>query len=676
MSSRFRTILYFFFFGSGFAALLYQAVWLKYLGLLFGNTTFATAAVLSAFMSGLSLGSWAAPKSGILFRNSLRSYGLIEAGIGCFAAFFPALYTASKIPFAWLFNLIGPQNFWYTVITFAVAFIVLVIPTSLMGASLPVLAPLVVGKEEVAHRTGVLYAVNTAGAVAGILCSAFVLIPALGLHATIYAGVLINLLVGLACFLWSGSAMELQREPAAQRPQNPLTRLYMISGLLALGYEVLWTRILVLHLGSSVHAYAIMLAIFLLGISLGSASIGRWAEKSGWRPEHVFACLQVAWAFSILLQVVEFRWFSDILYALTAPFVRLNYAEFVLVLFAGAFLVLFLPTFLSGALFPVVVKSLWQQGAPIEHASSAAYSTNTIGGIFGSIIAAFVLIPVAGTQNALLIFAVMNLLLGWLASAGAMTPGFRKSLLLLTVAFVGCGLFLNREIQILRSAGIFRAEGKDELVRLEEDSASTISVEKRMYLNRPYLSLSVNGVNVAGSSPQLVSIQKMQGNLPMMLYGAGKPASVLHIGFGSGGTAYSVSLYPESQITVVELSRAIVRNADTSFRSENHGIVQSGRLKMIYFDGRSFLQNTSQTFDLILSDSIHPRYSGNGSLYTRDYYELVNAHLNPGGVHSQWIPTYSLSTKNLKEILRAFWEVFPETYVWYVNSTINPYIVI
>ena len=396
---------------------------------------------------------------------------------------FPALYTASRIPFAWLFNFTGPQSFWYTLVTFVVAFLVLVIPTSLMGASLPVLAHVLVADEDVAHRTGVLYAVNTAGAVAGILCAAFVLIPALGLHATIYVGVLINLLVGLACFLWRGPAIELRKEPG-HLTRNPLAKLYLVSGMLALGYEVLWTRILVLHLGSSVHAYAIMLSVFLLGISLGSALIGRWVEKKGWRPGLVFGCIQIAWAFSILLQVAEFRWFSDMLYALTAPFTRLNYGELMLVLFAGAFLVLFLPTFLSGALFPIVVKSLWGQGTPIEHASSIAYSYNTVGGIFGSIAAAFILIPAVGTQYALLTFATVNLLLGWLGAFQDSSPGFKRILIALTVAFVAAGLFLNSRIQVLHSAGIFRSEGNEELIWLEEDSASTISVEKRMYLNR------------------------------------------------------------------------------------------------------------------------------------------------------------------------------------------------
>lgn len=670
-----RPLLFAFFFGSGFSALLYQAVWLKYLGLLFGNTTFATAAVLSAFMAGLSLGSWGAPRYPALFKNGLRSYGLIEIGIGVFAAFFPALYSASKIPFGMFFNLIGPQSHWYTLLIFVAAFLVLAIPTSLMGASLPVLSQVLV-RENVGGQSGLLYSVNTAGAVAGILCASFLLIPALGLHATIYVGVMINLLVGLACYLRPGSAGEIQTVDRAVRVKTPILKLYMVSGLLALGYEVFWTRILVLHLGSSVYAYAVMLSVFLLGISFGSAIAGRWIDKKGCNTQIAFACIQVAWAFAILIQVAEFSKFSDILFALISPFNRLNYSEYFLILFTGSVLVLFVPTFLSGALFPIVVKSLWEKGASIEHAASAAYSYNTIGGIFGSIVAAFILIPYAGTQNGLLLFAAANLILGWLSAAIVKDWKFRTILGALTVVFAGCAILLGTQTQILQNAGIFKTEQNERLIRLEEDAASTISVEKRMYLNRPYLSLSVNGVNVAGSSPQLVSIQKMQGNLPMMLYGAGKPARVLHIGFGSGGTAYSVSLYPKAEITVVELSRAIVRNADASFRSENHGIVQSGKLRFVYFDGRSFLQNTRETFDVILSDSIHPRYSGNGSLYTKDYYELVNAHLAAGGVHSQWLPTYSLSTKNLREILRAFWEVFPETYVWYVNSTINPYIVI
>jgi tetratricopeptide (TPR) repeat protein len=186
----------------------------------------------------------------------------------------------------------------------------------------------------------------------------------------------------------------------------------------------------------------------------------------------------------------------------------------------------------------------------------------------------------------------------------------------------------------------------------------------------------VNGVNVAGTSPNLIAIQKMQAHVPLLTFGPSKNKRVLHIGFGSGGTAYAASLYPNTHITVVEISRGIVRNADTYFRSVNHGIANGNNVQFIYFDGRSYLQNTSETYDVILSDSIHPRYSGNGSLYTKDYYQLVYKHLNPQGVHSQWIPIYSVASNNMQEILKAFSDVFEDCNVWYINSTVNPFIIV
>jgi Spermine/spermidine synthase domain len=242
--------------------------------------------------------------------------------------------------------------------------------------------------------------------------------------------------------------------------------------------------------------------------------------------------------------------------------------------------------------------------------------------------------------------------------------------------FLAVCVFLQTRVNIIRSAGIFHSDTTPELLHIEEDSTATITVETRIHLGTPYRSLSVNGVNVAGTSPNLITIQKMQAHVPIILFGPSKKKEILHIGFGSGGTAYSASLYPNSKITVVEISPGVIRNADSYFQPVNHGVVRSGRLNVIYFDGRSYLQNTTRTYDVILSDSIHPRYSGNGSLYTKDYYELVHEQLNPHGVHSQWIPIYSVAQHNLQEILKAFSDVFEDTCVWYVNSTINPYIIV
>ncbi len=674
-------IIYTFFLGSGFAALLYQIVWLKYLNLLFGSTTYATAAVVAAFMCGLSLGSKTVTRFPKLFASSLKTYGLIEIGIGLFAVTFPYIYSGFKVPFAWIFNIVGPQSFVYTLLTFMLAFLVLLIPTSLMGATLPLLSHHLITDRNVTQQSGALYAINTAGAVLGVLISAFILIPNLGLQATVHFGVLINIVIGFICYL-TGAGI---RVPMAERAiQTSITRsallwIYGVSGLLAIGYEVLWTRLLVLHLGNSVYAYAIMLAVFLIGITLGSYISGKWTASSSRSPILLFAIIQTAWAFSILLQMVQFENLAAILIWLAEAFGGVTVTTQFVILFLASVQLLLLPTFLSGALFPLVVTWLWKSGHSIQESVALSYSYNTVGGILGAIITGFVLLPLFGTQASLLILAAGNLLLAFL------TPLIRESSFSRKYKWIGVGVlgffivssvFLHNRTNIIRSAGIFHSETHLELLHLEEDPTATITVEMLEYMGKPYRSLSVNGVNVAGTSPNLLAIQKMQAHIPIILFGPTRNKEILHIGFGSGGTAYSASLYPNSRITVVEISHGVVRNAQAYFPEVNHGIAESGRLNFIYFDGRSFLQNTSKQYDVILSDSIHPRYSGNGSLYTKDYYELVYRQLKNGGIHSQWIPIYSVAQRNLQEILKAFSDVFDSPSVWYVNSTINPYIIV
>jgi spermidine synthase len=676
-------LIYSFFFASGFAALLYQIVWLKYLNLLFGSTTYATAAVLAAFMCGLSIGSRIPSKFPRLFQTSLKTYGLVEIGIGVFAVTFPYLYTGFRIPFAWIFNLVGPQSSVYNILTFVIAFFVLLIPTAFMGATLPLLSHYLIPDSARLNRSGILYAINTAGAVCGILCSAFLFIPNLGLSATVHAGVLLNLLIGLICYFagQQDASTVLVEIRHTETKREPLLYLYALSGLAAIGYEVLWTRLLVLHLGSSVYAYAIMLAVFLIGISMGSYISAKWTPATQNEALSRFSWIQIGLAFSILLQIVQFAFFRNTLISLGMLFGKITITIQFLILFLASVQLLILPTALSGALFPLVVTFLHRGGKSVENAIALSYSYNTLGGILGSIIVGFLLLPLFGTQVGLLILGGLGLSLGimaWFLKTGFV--GYRLRGILgfagILSAFLLTAILLNKNISIIRSAGIFYDDGNTQLVHLEEETTATISVENRSYMGIPYRSLSVNGVNVAGTSPNLIAIQKMQAHIPLLTFGPSKNKRVLHVGFGSGGTAYAASLYPNTQITVVEISRGIVRNADAYFRSVNHGVAGAGNVRFIYFDGRSYLQNTSESYDVILSDSIHPRYSGNGSLYTKDYYQLVYQHLNPQGVHSQWIPIYSVASNNLQEILKAFSDVFDDCNVWYINSTVNPFIIV
>src|SRR6185503_15040117 len=194
------------------------------------------------------------------------------------AVTFPYLYAGFRIPFAWIFNLVGPQTFLYNILTFVIAFLVLLIPTAFTGSTLPLLSHYLIPDPSRLSRSGILYAINTAGAVFGVFCSAFFLIPTLGLRATVHVGVLLNLLIGAICYFSSSadSSTVLVDKSESETKRETLLYLYAVSGLAAIGYEVLWTRLLVLHLGNSVYAYAIMLAVFLIGISLGSSVSARW----------------------------------------------------------------------------------------------------------------------------------------------------------------------------------------------------------------------------------------------------------------------------------------------------------------------------------------------------------------------------------------------------------------
>lgn len=228
----------------------------------------------------------------------------------------------------------------------------------------------------------------------------------------------------------------------------------------------------------------------------------------------------------------------------------------------------------------------------------------------------------------------------------------------------------------MEEAGPFlpKPDEKRQTLFFEEDSTATVSVQHITSNNRGWLSLNVNGVNVAGTTPDLISIQKLQGHLPLMVHGNAK--SVCHIGLGSGGTAAAVALHPVKQITIVEMAPSVIAASRRYMRGVNYGVLDDPRIRLIVNDGRNFLLTTTETFDVILSDSIHPRYAGNGSLYTLDYFRLCSQRLNPGGIVSMWLPIYGLTTSNYRMILRSFQEVFPHTIVWYVNSTISSYTVV
>jgi spermidine synthase len=238
------------------------------------------------------------------------------------------------------------------------------------------------------------------------------------------------------------------------------------------------------------------------------------------------------------------------------------------------------------------------------------------------------------------------------------------------VLVIAIAIAVAKPNSVILNAGMF-ANRNEKILLFREDVTATVTLRE---LGPGDLSLELNGVNVAGTAGDLIGTQKLQGHIPLLIHP--NPKRVLHIGFGSGGTAWAVSRHPVESITIAEISPEVLEVSNARLGAVNHGVLRDPRVHVVINDGRNFVLGSHQTFDVILSDSIHPRYAGNGSLYTRDYFELCRRRLAPGGVISMWLPMYSLTTRNYLQIVRAFRDVFPNTTIWYVPNVPNTFTIV
>jgi len=662
---------------SGAASLMDQVVWLRYLSLTFGNTTLATATLLSVFMGGLGLGAFLFGRWSNRLRQPLLLYAVMEVAIGLFALASPWLISIIDSGYVAMYRNWGSQPLLFTAGRTLLAAAILLPPTLLMGGTLPLILRAVTrGREAVGRTSALFYGINTAGAVLGTAFAGFISIRAIGLYGTLQLAAGANLIAALLCWRLSRPvptpAAALAGTPASSLSgRRWLAALFFVMGATSLAFEVLWTRILVFHVGSSVYAYSLMLVVVLLGIGLGSLIATPWADRVK-SPLVSLGLIELAIGLWIPLQILLFNRLDSMLLAVGAlvgptSFVGITGIQLVTILpLLGP------PTLLMGLSFPIAVRAFNRELDELGGDVGQVYGANTFGAVLGSLGAGFVLIPTLGTQNALLVTAAANALLGaillrrsslqWRAVAWISVP----ALLLLTAVFPAD--------RVILSAGPFRDDAPDAIAYFHEDAQASVTIRQRQKDNQLYFALELNGVAVAGTSPELYAAQKMQGHLPLLLGGGAR--SVVHIGFGTGGTAWAVSRHETEDILIVEISPEVLKASDTYFPALNHGVLDLPRVRVELNDGRNFLLATPERFDAVLSDSIHPSYAGNGSLYSLEYFELIRSRLSDDGVASMWLPMYYLTPRNYAMILRAFRDVFPNVAVWYEPTTVNAFTIV
>ena len=687
------------FFLSGAAGLVYEVVWLRMLTLVFGSTQFAVGTILTAFMGGLALGSFLFGRRIDRHGNPLRLYGLLELGIGLYALLIPLLFDLLVPVYTTIWNRFAPSFFTFSLIRFGFIMLVLIVPTSLMGGTLPILSKFVTRREDaIGMSVGTLYAVNTFGAVVGTAAAGFFLIAPNGSRATLLTAAAINLVIGLSSLLLSrgrepaeAAHVSTVPEPLEDRPAIPRdARLLLLivggTGFVAMIYEIAWTRVLALIIGSSVYAFTIMLTTFLVGLALGAAVVARLADRVRGRYAielliGLLAGTAVA-AFGTLLTFNQLPYYFTRLYHL----VRGNQPLIFAIEFLIAFVVMLLPTLLIGGIFPLVLRHCSERISRLGRSVGSVYASNTVGTILGSFLAGFFLIPLVGIQGSILLAISLDLLLAAILVIGA-TGGLRRltgwslplrlgGVAVLVLLGVGLNLASPSWNTLVMNSGVYQyAEGfeKDQLTPegfmefavgdfdlLYYEEGMTVSVMVVYQESADSYFLAVNGKIDASSSGDMPT-QLLSGHLPVLL--TQDASNALVIGYASGITVGAVTRHALEEITAVEIEPAILRGS-RYFNAFNNKPMEDPRVRIIKNDGRNYLLVNDEKYDVIISEPSNPWMTVAANLFTREFFELGASRLKPGGVFTQWLQMYGMSTEDLKVLLRTFRSVFPHVLVF------------
>ncbi|MDE2943486.1 MAG: fused MFS/spermidine synthase [Gemmatimonadota bacterium] len=672
------------FFLSGVSGLIYQIAWVRQSVFTFGVSVYAYSTVIGAYMIGLALGSYMMGRRIDAHARPLRTYAALEVGIAALAALSPFLLGALHALYPGLSNALPAGGFWLTLGRLVFSLAVLTPTTFLIGATLPVMSRIYATHGgRVGSDVGRLYLVNTAGAALGCVLTGLVFLRYLGARETIFLGAAINLFVGagalalmrLAPAPRAGAAASeagdvatdsaVAAEPAAGPAEAALpisagalryvAIAYAISGFIALGYEVVWARILYIHSSHAAYSFSLMLTVFLAGLALGGAG-GSWVLRRRRATLRHFGATQLAIGLLAILILHAFArlpalhledWFGGYTVAY----------EFLI-----AFITLFPPSVLLGALFPLVGSLYTRERAEVVGLRIGRVNAfNTVGAIAGSLGTGFVLVPLFGLRNTTMALAALNLVLG--AVALRFDRGGRRALrfapagamvaTIVAVAILPTGFYL----------GSYYTE-VDRLIFYKEGVETTVAVLEVPEDN--YKISFVNGRDEVPTDRASMSAFRLLGHLPPLLRPGARNALVLS--FGNGIATGTMNTHDIPVIDAVDLSPEMMEAAAV-YSEENYNVLDSDRLRLHVEDGRNFLLRAEESYDIISVDATHPANASSWALFTSEFYQLIESRLAEDGVFMQWIPIHGVREEDYRDILRTAWDVFPNMVLWSTGST-------
>lgn len=685
------------FFFSGVAGLVYQVVWTRYLALFLGHTSYAVMAVLVAFMGGLAIGNaWLGPLVDRI-RRPLLLYAGLELGIGVYALLFPTYYGLLEGGFAAWVGQVRPGSSLLLLSKLGFASLAILPPTVLMGATLPALTRYVTRTlAELRGKVAALYAINSSGAVVGVLVTDWWWIPRFGLEAVVQAGAGLSLLIGVVAWVVAvrtGDAVAQagpgEREDAGggERYTAVQVRLALagigISGFVAMLYEVAWTRLLGLAIGSTTHAYSLMLVTFIAGIAAGGWLICRWSLRVNTLTALAWAELGLGGTLFVSLFAYERLpyWFVRIAAHLNRS--PESYWVYELVQGLVCFGVMFVPAVCLGTTLPlasrVATEALDRTGGSVGR----VFAVNTLGTVLGALLTGLVLLPVLGLAVTFGVGIAMNvgvglLILGWNREprwrpglAGA--PLFAGTIALVVAAQFSDGWNRSMGLGAWRMPVLpgtweeFRKLANElEPLYLRHGAGSTVSVMRQSGAGGGgLLTLRVNGKPDASSGNDM-STQLLLGHVPMLLHPA--PTNVLVIGCGSGVTAGVPMKYPGvERVDLVEILPEVVEAADRFFSDVNGNVFRDPRLHVHVEDAKTYLKAEGILHDVVVAEPSNPWMAGVAAVFSQEFYQDCRRRMRPGGVMVQWLQAYETDDAIFEMVVATFGSVFPHMSLWEVG---------
>ncbi len=696
-----KFIIIFLFILSGMCGLIYQVAWSKYLSLFIGSTAYSHMIVLASFMCGLAIGAYYWGKYVDKIKNQLKLYGFLEIAIGLYCLIYPFIIGVCEDIFIFISTstFIADNQTILLFLKFSISFITIIIPTFLMGGTLPILTKYFTSSlSEAGKSVATLYYVNSIGAVLGTGLAGFYLIKLYSLDGTVWIAAILNLAVGIVSFLIATKVIPetLPKVPSTQVKEDSVQRYSLkniriaisaaaISGFVAMLYELAWIRLLSNILGSSTYSFSVMLIAFISGIALGSWIVSLIIKRIKNLILFLGIC-QMGTAISMILMLPLYERLPYYLLKYSSIFSNKpeNFPLFLFFEFLYCFLIMIIPTTFSGMSLPVASRIASNDIKLLGKSIGGIFSINTIGTVIGALITGLVLIPSLGVKLSIEMGVVVNGLFGLFILFWGVKY-FSRWKIAIAVVFVLFALTYRIQFpkwnEYIWLTGAFRTifmdvvptsfdefrEGNErgrKVLWYKEGLNANVGVLENEKGDTFQRSLVINGKADASTIGDLAT-QVLLAQIPLML--SHNSGDVLVIGLGSGITCGSALKHPLKSLDCVEISSEVVE-CNYFFSQENYHFMNDPRTKIVIDDAITFLKITPKKYHHIISEPSNPWIAGIGNLFSTEFFELCKRRLHPGGILTQWFHAYDVDDNVLRLVINTITKSFPVVSIWRVSN--------